>query len=398
MFTARAFDNPLLDPPACLEQPLAVAYAALAPKVNDLLCKINTIFFALTTTPDGNQFFKYFMGMYVSAVLLAVYESFRPSSRRSASKRAHGNAEGFGMHLGQAQLATWFIMLGQVVYAAVALQIYYALVAWSTPQRWRRQHHKVDLGDDVFLPPQEREVHASPKHSVQYNANIPRSSFLYTTVISTLVGMVLPALYFMAAPAEEAYTRLSLWQIFPVYMFAINVILPPLLRRSFSSVAPTKAIVLIASLGVACSAYAQYDLVMGLTRGGLKFQDVFLMPDNFDYDAIAANLHSASHLAFVFDFVIIIVSTASYVILALKDKTHATTGGAVSYVLYFLLVSALVGPGASLMLLWAYGEVSALNHARAHAAQLAKEAEATAVTAGGGAKKAAAKKGGRKSK
>jgi hypothetical protein len=348
-----------------------VTYASLRPAVNDLLCTLNTVFLEVQATKGGVAFFSYFGGLFVPAVLVAVYEGFRPSSRRSASSRAHGNAEGFGMHLGLAQLATLALALGQVVTAGIALPLYYSLVAWSTPRRWRHHHHKVDLGDDVFLPKELRDDlhHEQHKHSVQYNANIPRSSFLYTTLVSAIVGMLVPTLYMQYMKQTNdpnVYTALSFWHPFPLYMLVINIVLPPLLRRSFTSVAPMRGIWLIAALGIVASVKSQVALVRDLHDGNVTLSEVFLFSPNmsFLHDSDATALRPAAQFLLVLDFIFVLLTTGSKVVLALVRRNRTGAAGAVRYTLALLAGSALAGPGAAIMTMWAYGELVALRHAR----------------------------------
>lgn len=357
-----AWSTPLLKSPACLSQPLSRTYASLSPTINDLLCWINTFFFAAGATPGGRQLLNYFGGLFVAAVLVAVYESFRPSSRRSGSKRAHGNAEGFGMQLGLAQLATPALAIGQLATAGVMLPTYYALATWSTPTHWRQHTHKIDLGDDVFLPKEERGNRKSHTHGAQYNANIPRSSFLYTTFISTLVGMVAPSFWVATTPLDESYNALSLWQPFPLYMLAINICLPPLLRRSFSHVAPMRGILLIAALGIAMSVKSHIDLLTNLDR--VPLSQVFGHWRDKDLWN-REGLDSVAHLLMVVDFVLIFLTTGSKVVLTLAKKSGAVAGGTVKYTLALLVGSVIAGPGAAIMAIWAYGERVALQHAKA---------------------------------
>lgn len=376
--SAAAFSSPLLYPPACLAQPLSVIYP-IAPAFNDFICLLNTFFIAGTATPAGKAFLDYFGGLFVPAVLVAVYEGFRPSSRRSASSKAYGNAEGFGMHLGLAQLSTFAITVGQVFMAGVALPLYYAFVSASTPNRWRHHHHKKDLGDDVFLPKELREDQSEPhKHSVQYNANIPRSSFVYTTLISTIVGMVLPSLYMSTAPPELKYDALTIFHPFPVYMLLINIVLPPLLRRSFTSVNPMRGIYLIAALGIAASLKSQYQLFT--QHATVPITDVFMLNANRDFLNNVEALGESCHLLFILDFVFVALATGSKVVLALARRARSGTVGRITYTIILLAGACVVGPGAAIMVMWAYSEREALRHAQEYT-------DAKKATEGGSKKK-----------
>ncbi len=361
----------MLDPPACLEQPWVSHYPVARP-LNDFVCMLNTFFASIGAAKGGEAFLGYMGGVFLAAILVTVYEGFRPSSRRSAGKEGHGSAEGFGMRLGGAQLSTMALMLGQVVTAGIALPAYYALVSFSTPRHWRRHHHKVDLGDEVFFLSDEARAHVRKrsKHSVQYNANVPRSSYLYTTLVSTILGFLVPSVLMKLAPAERKYDAQSVWQIFPVYMLAINIILPPLLRRGFSGVTPKVGIVLIATLGIAVSLNAQWGLIQHLRDNSDSLKDIFTL-DRID------NLSWAAHRILVTDFVLITLAAGSKVLLALARRTRAGAGGKTVYALILLASAVVVGPGASIMGMWAYAEFVALRHAREYAE--AKEAKKTVV-------------------
>ncbi|CAK9787332.1 hypothetical protein CC85DRAFT_327149 [Cutaneotrichosporon oleaginosum] len=366
-----AYSPSVLDAPACLEQPW-VSHYPIARPLNNLLCTLNTFFASIGAARGGPAFLEYMGGVFLSAVLVTVYEGFRPSSRRSAGREGPGSAEGFGMRLGIAQMSTIALAIGQVITAGIALPAYYALVSWSTPKHWRRHHHKVDLGDEVFFLSDEARAHVRKrgKHSVQYNANVPRSSYLYTTLVSTLVGFVIPSAVMKLAPLEHKYDAQSAWQIFPLYMLAINIILPPLLRRGFSGVTPKVGIVLIATLGIAASLRAQWGLVTYLRSNKDSLKDIFTL-DRID------NLSWAAHRVLVTDFVLITLAAGSKVLLALARRTRAGAGGKTVYALILLASAAVVGPGASIMAMWAYAEFIALGHAREYAE--AKAAKATVV-------------------
>lgn len=361
----------VLDAPACLEQPW-VSHYPLATPVNNLLCTLNTFMASVGAARGGEAFIAYFGGVFLAAVLVTVYEGFRPSSRRSAGKEGHGSAEGFGMRLGIAQLSTIALAVAQVITAGVALPAYYALVSFSTPRHWRKHHHKVDLGDEVFFLSDEARQHVRKKarHSVQYNANVPRSSYLYTTLVSTLVGFVLPSVAMKLAPAMHKYDAQSAWQIFPAYMLAINITLPPLLRKGFSGVTPKVGIVLIATLGIAASLRAQWGLVTHLRENTDSLQDIFTL-GRIDH------LSWAAHRLLVTDFVLVTLAAGSKVLLALARRTRAGAGGKTVYALILLASAVVVGPGASIMGMWAYGELVALRDAREYTE--AKEAKAAVV-------------------
>lgn len=324
---------------------------------------------------------QYFGGLFVAAVLVTVYEGFRPSSRRSASKDAHGNVEGFGMRLGVAQLSTIALLVGQVITAGIALPAYYACVSWSTPKHWRRHHHKVDLGDEVFFLPEtaRRKVRATFKHSVQYNANVPRSSFLYTTVVSTIVGFLIPSLWMELSPLSQKYDAQSLWQIFPLYMLAINIILPPLFRKGFTAVPPRMGIYLIAALGIAASLKSQLTL-WAQVQEGLSLADVFT------FSPQEPTLAAACHRLLSTDFFLTTLAVGSKVLLALARRQRASTALKWLYGAVLVAGALIVGPGASIMTMWAYSELTALRHAREYAE--AKEAKAVSAKDAAAAAKA----------
>ncbi|BEI83853.1 hypothetical protein CcaverHIS002_0404570 [Cutaneotrichosporon cavernicola] len=365
-----AYKPSVLDAPTCLEQPWVVQYPIATP-VNNLLCTLNTFFASIASSKGGVAFVDYFGGVFLAAVLVTVYEGFRPSSRRSAGKDGAGSTEGFGMRLGIAQLSTIALAVGQVITAGIALPAYYTLVSWSTPRHWRKHHHKIDLGDEVFfLSDAAREkVRKKPKHSIQYNANVPRSSYLYTTLVSTLIGFVLPSVAMKLAPAEHRYDVQSAWQIFPAYMLAINITLPPLLRKGFSGVTPLVGIVLVALLGIAGSLRAQYDLYTHLQEGTESLKDIFTV-DRVDH------LSWAAHRLLVTDFVLVTLAAGSKVLLALARRTRAGAGGKTLYAIILLASAVVIGPGASIMAMWAYGEVIALRDSREYTeAKEAKEVQ-----------------------
>lgn len=126
-------ENPILKPDRCLKQPWVTPIPLQLSAVDDILCPLNTLIRAGNTfNPAATALSIAFGAFGVCSCLVAVYTSFRPSSRRSGAERLPISAVGFGMNLGLAQLATPFLALGQVISLAVALPAYYAFVSFAT--------------------------------------------------------------------------------------------------------------------------------------------------------------------------------------------------------------------------------------------------------------------------
>ncbi|WOO85642.1 uncharacterized protein LOC62_07G009139 [Vanrija pseudolonga] len=321
---APALQNSGLKSAACLQQPGARAYAWLSLKANVSLCVLNSVFRAVKQTEPGTVLASYFGAFLTSGVFIGTYESFRPRGR--------------GLWAWAARGASLAFLAGQVVTAAVSTPLYFALVAAATPAPL----FKRTKSGDVLVEPRAR----------------PATEQVWAVLISTWVGFIAPFVH--AKVTNFDFHALALWQPFPLYVLALNLVLPSLLRPLVGKASPNLPIVLIALGGVYASASVHLKYVWHLANlesGALKaVRDAFLLYPLSEWAPDwASNLPTLAHAIFGADFAFVFLANAAHVILGFEPGLDEAVALAVN----LLLGSALLGPGAAVILLWAYGELTA---------------------------------------
>ncbi|KAL1405376.1 hypothetical protein Q8F55_009007 [Vanrija albida] len=299
----------------------ARAYSFLSLRANVSLCVINNVFRAAKQSAPATVLAQYF-GAFLSAALpIATYESFRPRGSGFWALAARGASVAF--------------LAGQVVTAAVATPLYFAVVAAATPApRFKRTK-----AGDVLLEPRPR----------------PATEQVWAVLISTWLGFIVP---FVRAKDFD-YHALSVWQPFPLYVLALNIALPPLLAPLVRKTNPGIPVVLIALGGVYASAsiHLKYVFYLASLEGGaLKaVRDAFLLYPASEWAADwASHLPTVAHAIFGADFAFVALANAAHVILGFEPGLDE----AVALALNLVLGTALLGPGAAVTLLWAYGELT----------------------------------------
>lgn len=288
------------------------------------LCAINSVFRAVKQSEPATVLASYFGAFLTSGVFIATYEGFRPRGTGLWAWLARGSSLAF--------------LAGQVVTAAVSTPLYFALVAAATAA----PKFKRTKSGDVLLEPRAR----------------PATEQVWAVLISTWVGFIAP--FVRAKITNFDYTALSVWQPFPLYVLALNLVLPPLLRPVVGKASPNLPIVLIAVGGVFASASVHLKFVWylaNLESGALKaVRDAFLLYPLSEWAPDwASNLPSLAHALFGADFAFVFLANAAQVILGFEPGLDEAVALAVNLV----LGSALLGPGAAIILLWAYGELTA---------------------------------------
>jgi hypothetical protein len=145
------------------------------------------------------------------------------------------------------------------------------------------------------------------------------------------------------------YLSLTIWQPFPFYILALNIILPPILRGFRPP--RTLGIILIALLCTAASLRTHNEMVSAIRSGETDIRDIFLLRSQGT--EASQTFSYASHALFVVDYTSVLITTLAAVLTPLG----ATVGSIVTSLVPFVILSVLAGPGAALILLWASREL-----------------------------------------
>lgn len=276
---------------ACYAQPFAVDYDFLPPTANAILCVLNSVFIAIKNTPSAAPVLGVFGSVFVPTCLIATYDSFRPGARNIG------------------RLATPFIFLGQLVTAGVALPLYYTLYSLTSGR-----------------------------------ITSPRAEYAWTALLSSVVGMLVPSVWMDTKGWD--YESIALWQPFPAYMFALNLILPSVIRifRPRSITAP---VLLSAGLCIASSVKQHIEL----------FKTTVPLYDAFVPAFEGLGLGQAGHALFAVD--------CAFVTLTMSSAVVSFRGSTVSNVILLAVAGVLAGPGAAMTAVWALNELKAADAKKA---------------------------------
>lgn len=247
-----------------------------------MCCVLNTVFINVRNSSASGPLLGVFASVFVPACLIVTYDSFRPGAR-----------------LGR--LGTVFILLGQVVTAGVALPLYYTLYTATARSTTAR----------------------------------PKPEYVWTALLSTLIGMLAPSVWM--SESGWSYKTLAIWQPFPVYMFVLNIILPPVIR----SFRPKSSSIPIILTTILCSVVSIKSHVQAVTSG-IPFVQAFIPA--FE----GSGLGQAGHVLFAADCALVALTIGSII---------AYRPGAVGRILLLVVGSALAGPGAAITAVWAWNEL-----------------------------------------
>ena len=216
-----------------------------------------------------------------------------------------------------ARMATPIIMLGQLLSIAVASPMYFALATSS-------KINAVKAAKVSVLRP-------------------PSTEYVWTALISTAVGYL--GLTANMERENQSYDSMALWQVFPLVMLGINIVLPFLLRPVLQKTSPAVPIYIIGTLGVYLSAAAHFKLF----TSGIDLRKAFVTnwPEK-------ATFSEATHLFFLLDFLFTFITIASHVSFSYYDGDIDTPW---STALACFFGAQLLGPGAIISIIWAYREL-----------------------------------------
>jgi hypothetical protein len=279
----------------CFTQPGYHSYPIVGPYLDGLNCLLNSIFLAAHESRDAQLLMGSFTAVLLSALMVSTYESFRPVHR--------GNGPlGF-----IARCSSLFYLAGQRVTAGFAMPLHTAFCVWS---------------------------HAISRQK----RSRPEGKYAWCTLLSVAIGFIGPTLYL--AIEDMSFRALSIWQPFPLYILAANIVLGRILPRAPRAT----AVVVIAVLCTVVSVSSHIELLREVTNGR-RFGDILLFNTTWK-----SSLTFAAHALFVVDFAAVFATSASLVLLPYQAK--------LGVLLFMLIITLGAGPGAAIILPWAYRELS----------------------------------------
>lgn len=285
----------MISSPKCFKQPGFTHYPFVGAYLDQLNCLLNSVFMAAHESRDAQLLMGPFVAVLLSGLMIATYESFRPTHR------------GNGVLGFVARCSSLFFLWGQRITAGFAMPVHAAFCVWS---------------------------HATAKQK-RFR---PDGRHAWSTLLSVVGGFLVPTFYI--AREKFSYQSLSIWQPFPVYILLLNLVLPYVLPKASRGA----AVGLIAVLCTVVSVSSHIELIRE-TVDGRRLGDIFL------YATVPqGTLSFAGHSLFLVDFVAVLVTVTSLVLLPYWAKL----GVLVSMV----VISMAAGPGAALILVWAYRELA----------------------------------------
>jgi hypothetical protein len=298
--------------------------------LDQLNCTLNSTFVAGGRTRiEGNLQLTEFGGVLLASIMISVYESFRPVHRR-------GNPIAGLL----ARSGSFFLLLGQRFTAGFSTPIHYVFITWSA---------------------------ASAATAIRGDASaiVPAAEHIWSTLISVTLGYLGPTVYFIYIGKMD-YLSLSIWQPFPVYLLALNLVLPSIIRSTFLPRLPVSrnqsrkvATFAIAALCTIVSITTHWELITHvlLADHGVDIRDIFLL--RAQPADIAITFAHAAHALFVIDFWSVLAINVIVVLRALGGDI----GGAARAIVPLTLITVAAGPGAALIISWATAEMSRQSRA-----------------------------------
>jgi hypothetical protein len=150
------------------------------------------------------------------------------------------------------------------------------------------------------------------------------------------LGYILPGS--SAVNSGLAYGPLSLWQIYPVPILALTVLLPSIISP-LNALGRKIPILVIAAVGFWISQWGYAPLIPALLSGEVSASQLFYPP--------ADSFASTELWVFIVDFVIVMLSAV-----------HATVAPHGLTTVLWLAIGVAFGPGAGLMAVWGYKELT----------------------------------------
>jgi len=307
--------GPALGTRLCFSQQGMKSYPVLGPFLDQALCSLNLLFVAGAHGPKPVELqMGTFSAVFFASIVIANYESFRPDHRRS-------NA--FAGTLARASSA--FLLAGQRITAGFTTPMQRFYTEWSTSSGLAATKARKNTDEEKL------------------RALLPESKYIWTTLFAML-GFVVPTLYLKLD--QFSYFSLALWHPFPLYIWALNRILPPIL----ASIPSTRAVAttLLTLLVITVSGVTHYELLRDTVFGAYDLRDVFLLRPQKDTRSLAFG----AHLLFQVDFLAVLITCLAIVLVG----PRSTLGAFVAKFVQFAVISAIAGPGAGLIVVWALGE------------------------------------------
>ncbi|GMK58541.1 hypothetical protein CspeluHIS016_0505730 [Cutaneotrichosporon spelunceum] len=298
IFTLDGFKlaAPSLRTGKCFAQPGAHRYPLLGQYLDGLNCLLNSVFMAAHESSDAQLLMASVVAVLFSSLMVSTYESFRPTHRNNG-------VLGF-----IARCSSFFYVVGQIMTAGFAMPLHAAFCVWS---------HGIS----------KKNKHARPE-----------GKYAWSTLLSVAIGFLLPSLGLAAE--NMSYRALSVWQLFPFYILALNLVLSRILPKAPRS----RAVAIIAVLCTVVSVSCHIGLLRELSSGR-RLGDILLFDTKW-----TTSLTYAAHALFAVDAAFMLITSASVVLLPYKAK--------LGVLIAMLIITLAAGPGAAIILPWAYHELS----------------------------------------
>lgn len=263
-----------------------------------------------------------FGALLLASIMIGEYESFRPSHRRSNPI--------VGIF---ARATSLFLLAGQRFTAGFTTPVQCIFTTLSN---------------------------ASAK--VPGAMNVPSAEHIWSTLIATTLGYLVPTVY--SAAKNMDFVSLTVWQPFPLYILALNLVLPSVLKKTLLPALPFSrnqsrriGVLLIAALCIVVSAGAHWELLSNtiVAKDGVDIRDVFLR--RRPAEEIVVTMAHAAHALFLVDFMAVLVA-------AILAVVPAMAGGIIGFfrnLIVFAFLTVGAGPGAAVAVIWASAELARLR-------------------------------------
>ena len=183
----------------------------------------------------------------------------------------------------------------------------------------------------------------------------------WSVLVALVAGYIVPT--FLLARKEWSYNALSVWQAYPLYMIAILILLPTLIRpfvRAKQGVPAEKQsqipIIAIAAVGVVLSARTHFQFL----NSGIDFRDLVHIFNQKSLSPVGS-ITPAAHLIFLFDMVSSFIAGCAHVVLCFHGENAERKFG---YCIVLLALTNFIGPGGGLAVVWAIRETYGVTLAK----------------------------------
>lgn len=317
--------NEMMYSSQCFAQP-GFRHLPIGAALDQFNCILTTTFQAAHASKPARAVADILGVFLIPTVVVMLYESFRP---------VHALTSIGGV---LARGASFFLIIAQGVAGGLGIPLYFTAAALSTSSGGAAAH--------------SRALSAPKPGAALIAAALPPPPAAWATLAAVFGGYILPSIpLYRGLQTGWTFDALSKWQIFPLYVLFLALLLPRVLPVIVPWTATegsrAYAVIALALLGLIPSLAAQWRLVFG----DVALADVFLLrPQGAQ---IMSTMGYGMHIVLLADLVAIVGATASYVLTADGGSGPDVRG---RFVLFGLL-SCVLGPAGALSVMWGYREL-----------------------------------------